>query len=143
MLPQVGSLYEGINVVRLDVHGLALSVEPARSCSCSVLLQLHDRGRIVLSMKSPKSSPAVQFFAFGSCFSLRRRTFYASSPPLGSPLTVRRGTNKSLPVAVVVTVMCSFSLPVALVSVELSGWWLLLVCDLFGSIPPSIRFDHI
>jgi hypothetical protein len=37
----------------------------------------------------------------------------------------------------------SCALPVSAVAFELSGWWLRQVCDLIGSVQPSICFDHL
>ena len=97
------------------------------------------------SMSSPKSSPYGQLSFFGSVPPLQ-----AYLPPVGptsglpgSPYSVRRGARRpSSPVAPVTSVF-SCALPVSSVALELSGWWLRQVCDLIGSVQPSIRLDHL
>ena len=61
----------------------------------------------------------------------------------GSPSAVRRGTRRSSSLASPVSFVFSCALPVSAVAFELSGWWLRQVCDLIGSVQPSIRLDHL
>jgi hypothetical protein len=97
------------------------------------------------SMSPPKSSPRSKLSFFGFVPPLKAylpRVDPTSGFP-GSPSAVRRGTRSSSSLASPVSFVCSCALPVSSVAFELSGWWLRQVCDLIGSVQPSIRFDHL
>jgi len=97
------------------------------------------------SMSPPKSSPRSKLSFFGSVPPLQAyllRLDLTSGFP-GSPSAVRRGTRRSSSLASPVTLVFSCALPVSAVAFELAGWWLRQVCDLIGSVQPSIRLDHL
>jgi hypothetical protein len=98
-----------------------------------------------LSMSPPKSSPRSKLSFFGAVPPLQAylpRLDPTSGFP-GSPSAVRRGTRRSSSLASSLTLVFSCALPVSSVAFELSGWWLRQVCDLIGSVQPSIRFDPL